>query len=91
MIQHRQSTPENSTIVRSKARRGTQGLHRGGRAGRLVGRHGRRLAAHMARKPGLLTAGTESDGDRLIVGVLTLIALGYGIAVLSRIYVQYGL
>ena len=45
----------------------------------------------MARKPGLLTSGTESGRERLMVGVLTLIALGYGLAVLARITVQYGL
>lgn len=44
----------------------------------------------MARKPGLLTSGTESSRERLIVGLLTLIALGYGVAVLARITVQYG-
>ncbi len=91
MIQHRESHPEKSTTVRSNARRPVHGLRRGGGAGRLVRRHGRRLAAHFGRKPGLLTAGAESGGERLIVGVLTLIALAYGIAVLARVYTQYGL
>ena len=91
MIQHRESEPEKSTIVRSSARRRIHGLRRAGTTRRLVRCHGRRLAAHIARKPGILTAGTESGSDRLIVALLTLIALGYGIAVLTRIYVQYGL
>lgn len=91
MIQHREPDREKSTIVRSDTRRRVHGRHRGGKAGRLVRCHGRRLAAHMARKPGLLTSGTESGRERLIVGLLTLIALGYGVAVLARITVQYGL
>ena len=91
MIQRRRSYSEKSTIVRSKSRRESGDFHRGDRSGRLVRRHGRRLAAHLARRPGLLAARTESGSDRLIVGVLSLIAVGYGSAVLARIFVQYGL
>ncbi len=91
MIQTLKASPNKSTIVRSYFSRNSDAVTRGGRTGRMVRHHGRRIAAHLARQPDLLTRRTQSGRDRLVVGALSLIVAGYAVAVLARIAVQYGL
>lgn len=91
MIQTRKSSLNKSTNVRLYSWRNADAVTRGGRTGRMVRHHGRRFAAHLARKPDMLEGRMESGRDRLVVGALSLIVAGYAVAVLARIAVQYGL
>ena len=71
-------------------------VRRGGRTARLlarcpISRRVRHRSAPARSRAAEAPAGTDSGRDRLTIGILTLIAVGYAVALMSRIVTQYGL
>ena len=96
MTRNDTALPEKGTIVRSKLRTQSRPQRHGGRTARLlarcpISRRIRHRSGPAKPTPAAVPEGRESGRDRLTVGILTLIAVGYGVAVMSRIVAQYGL
>ena len=96
MTRSSRALSDKSTTVRSYRDEEPRRSRHGGRTARLLARCpiSRRIRHRSApAKPvaATVSAGTGSGRDRLIVGILTLIAVGYGVALVSRIVAQYGL
>lgn len=96
MAQHGRALPQKSTIVRSNLRGGSRLLRQDGRTARLlarcpISRRFRHRSGPAKPAAAIVPAATDSGRERLIVGILTVIAIGYGVALVSRIVAQYGL
>ncbi len=94
MIAPNRTTSEKSTTVRSKSGSYQRGLgHHDGsaRLPRIWGACGRWPAAARAdRAPGGEAMADAGRMDRLVTGLLTLVAAGYAVAVFIRIVAMYG-
>lgn len=96
MTRSNRALSEKGTIVRSNLPDESRSLRHAGRTSRLlarcpIGRGFRHRPANAKPTRAKVAAGTETGRERLAVGILTLIAVGYGVALLSRIVVQYAL
>ena len=96
MINTAEGSVDNSTIVRAKSSLRNSRLPYSGQDGRLLARCPSGCRSPLRAAPAGMASGRPatrpgSIRDRIVIGILTLIATGYGVAVLSQIVALYGL
>ncbi len=96
MINTAESSGDKSTIVRAKHSLRISRFPYSGQDSRLLARCPSSRRSPLRAAPADMASGRPptrpgSIRDRFVIGILTLIATGYGVAVLSRIVAQYGL